>query len=58
KIRDSGVTPIVIEHNMKAVMQLSDRVMVLHHGEKIAEGPPSTVTKDPQVINVYLGRAM
>lgn len=54
-IRDSGVTIFFIEHLMSAVMQLSDRVVVMHLGEKIAEGPPEVVTKDPLVVTAYLG---
>ena len=48
---------VVIEHIMKAIMTLSDRVVVLHHGEKIAEGTPREVSTSPQVISAYLGTA-
>jgi len=52
---ESGLTILLIEHVMRAVMALSDRVVVLHHGEKISEGTPAQVTKDPAVLECYLG---
>jgi branched-chain amino acid transport system ATP-binding protein len=55
QIREAGITILVIEHVMKAIMTLSDRVAVLHHGELIAVDPPGQVAKDPQVIEAYLG---
>lgn len=55
KVREQGVTILVIEHLMKVITDLSDRVIVLHHGEKIAEGLPREVTSDEQVIKAYLG---
>ena len=55
RIRDNGVTVLMIEHVMKAIMSICDRIMVLHHGELIAEGAPDLVANNPQVIEVYLG---
>ena len=54
-IRENGVSLLVIEHVMAAIMALSDRIAVIHHGELLAAGPPTLIAKDKSVIEAYLG---
>ncbi|GAB3626697.1 ABC transporter ATP-binding protein [Pandoraea terrae] len=56
KVRDSGVSILVIEHVIKAIRRLSDRLLVLHHGQKIADGPVDDILADARVVDAYLGR--
>jgi len=55
RVRENGVTLVIVEHVMEAVMELSDRVIVINSGRKIVEGPPKEVVVNPQVIQAYLG---
>lgn len=56
QIRDRGITIIVVEHDMKAIMDLCDRVAVLNYGQKIAEGLPEEIRKNKEVVEAYLGK--
>jgi branched-chain amino acid transport system ATP-binding protein len=55
KIRDRGITCLIVEHDMALVMDISDDVVVLDQGQKIAEGPPRVIQRNPDVIRIYLG---
>lgn len=56
-LRDEGLTMIIVEHHMRAIMSISDRILVLNFGQLIAQGHPEAVARDPEVIRAYLGRS-
>jgi branched-chain amino acid transport system ATP-binding protein len=57
KIRRSGITILLVEHDMPMVMGVSDRIIVLNYGRIIAEGPPAAIQRDPEVVRAYLGQS-
>jgi branched-chain amino acid transport system ATP-binding protein len=57
-LRDDGITLLVVEHHMRAIMTVCDRILVLNFGKLLADGPPEQVANDPQVVEAYLGRSM
>lgn len=56
RLRDRGITIVVVEHDMKAIMRLCDRIVVLNYGRKITEGPPEEIRENMEVIEAYLGK--
>jgi branched-chain amino acid transport system permease protein len=56
RVRDGGVTVVIIEHTMQALLRLADRLVVLDQGRRLAEGAPGEVTRNPAVIEAYLGK--
>ena len=58
KIRREGVTLLMIEHNLRVVTAVADRLVMLHLGEKVCEGPPAAVVQEPRVVDIYVGGAV
>ena len=57
-VKDQGITVLLVEHDMNLVMNISDDIVVINYGEKIAEGPPSVIKDNPDVVDAYLGEAI
>jgi branched-chain amino acid transport system ATP-binding protein len=57
-LRDDGMTLLVVEHHMRAIMSICDRILVLNFGRLLADGAPQDIAGDPQVVEAYLGRSL